>query len=937
MTTKETLSWVQTLKESIINKLKKRNIQFDEREKFDVLRKKLREAVKSELEKSENKPGEKNKIDIETTDQEVQQDQPNEMTKNVKIEFRLHKDDWETFTEQMEQLFIANDTKEEKKAAQILVRVDTEAFKLMKQLLAPDKVATKKYDDIVKVMNKHLNPKPSEVMERCKFNQAKQEESESVADFAAKLKKLALNCNFADIKTALRDQFVCGLKEQSTKVELFKKTDLDFETAYKEAIAREAAEKNAKSSLTALKNTNEQKDDVFVLSNTRNKWKNNYNNEKDITCYCCGKKNHTSKVCRFKEYTCHNCKKKGHLQQACRSKGDGKKKKQERVQLLEHRQEDSSEEDSEDASSPEDKATSKRRSQDFYYFTANVKNVQSEVHRLKTEQNGLYDCMGAPMYENVEINDVNVCMELNTGTYATVISELYYNKYFKSCNIVKTERNLKTYDEKILQPIGKLTNLKVKYRNAVRKLNCFVLPGSGPMLMGRKWLAEFGMWPLQIKNVRNSKINKLNVQNVKNELAEKYTEFFSDSPGKYNKSKSKIYLKENARPIALKCRSVAYALRSLIENELKRLEKLGHLEPVEISEWATPIVPVFKSNGNIRICGDFKTTLNKFILADKYPLHTIDDIFAKLQGGNSFSELDLTHAYMQFPVDGKSSEYLTIVTHKGLFRYTKLPEGVSVAPTDVQRKMDECLQGIDSVIPYLENIYVTGKSDEEHFENLHKVCKRLQECGLRVNKNKCFFMKDKLEVLSFVIDKEGLHKAESKIKAMTNAPRPTNTKELESFLELINFYARFLQNRSDQLKLLYEASRKEKFEWNDKCTKAFNWVKKELTSHKVLVNYDPKQTIILACDASDYGLSAILSHRYSNGEERPIAFASKKIPKHELNRKILDKEAMAIVFGCKRFYQFIFGKEFILRTNNKALQLILGPRKGIPITADNRF
>lgn len=97
-------------------------------------------------------------------------------------------------------------------------------------------------------------------------------------------------------------------------------------------------------------------------------------------------------------------------------------------------------------------------------------------------------------------------------------------------------------------------------------------------------------------------------------------------------------------------------------------------------------------------------------------------------------------------------------------------------------------------------------------------------------------------------------------------------------------------------------------------------MKNELISPKILVNYDYTQKVVLACDASDYGLSAILSHSYSSGEEKPIAYASKKIQKHELNRKILDKEAMAIIFGFKRFYQFIFGKEIILKTDNKALK-----------------
>lgn len=96
---------------------------------------------------------------------------------------------------------------------------------------------------------------------------------------------------------------------------------------------------------------------------------------------------------------------------------------------------------------------------------------------------------------------------------------------------------------------------------------------------------------------------------------------------------------------------------------------------------------------------------------------------------------------------------------------------------------------------------------------------------------------------------------------------------------------------------LYELAHKKKFDWNTECDKTFKWVKDELISPRVLVNYNPNEKIILACDASNYGLSEILSHKYANGLERPIAYASKKISKHELNRKILDKETMAIVFG----------------------------------------
>ncbi|CAB0035590.1 unnamed protein product [Trichogramma brassicae] len=362
---------------------------------------------------------------------------------------------------------------------------------------------------------------------------------------------------------------------------------------------------------------------------------------------------------------------------------------------------------------------------------------------------------------------------------------------------------LKAYDGHPLTPIGELCNLTAVFKNKTISSSCYVMPGPGPALVGRKWLTQFGVWPLILPEVHSIK-EIVSRENLCDYIRNKYKVLFDDSPGMYNKSLTKIHMRDDVRPIALKCRHVALALKPLVEKEIEKLVSLKHLKPVQVSEWATPIVPVLKGNGEIRICGDFKLTLNPNIIIDKYPLHSIDDIFAKLQGGVHFSELDLKHAYMQFPVDEESSNLLTIVTHKGLYKYTKIPEGVSPAPADVQRKMDECLLGVDGAIAYLDNIYVTGKTEAEHMRNLEMVCEKLAECNLRLNLKKCHFMIPRLEVLGYVIDATGLHKSKSKVQAMVDAPRPSNTKELSSFLGLVNFYARFLENRSTKLKPLYD-------------------------------------------------------------------------------------------------------------------------------------
>ena len=179
----------------------------------------------------------------------------------------------------------------------------------------------------------------------------------------------------------------------------------------------------------------------------------------------------------------------------------------------------------------------------------------------------------------------------------------------------------------------------------------------------------------------------------------------------------------NVQPRFLKARSVPYALQSKVEEELNRLESEGVIVPVQHFEWAAPIVPVLKSNGTVRICGDFKLTANKATKTEVYPLPRIEDLFASLAGGKMFSELDLSPAYLQLPLVRESQPFVTVNTHKGLYRYQRLPFGVASAPAIFQLTMESVLQGLTNVCVYLDDILVSGRSMQEHLVNLEEVLK----------------------------------------------------------------------------------------------------------------------------------------------------------------------------------------------------------------------
>ena len=272
-----------------------------------------------------------------------------------------------------------------------------------------------------------------------------------------------------------------------------------------------------------------------------------------------------------------------------------------------------------------------------------------------------------------------------------------------------------------------------------------------------------------------------------------------------------------------------------------------------------------------------------------------------------------------------STPFVTINTHQGLYRYTRLPFGVASAPAMFQKLMDVVLQGIPGVICYIDDILVVGKDDESHMKSLEEVFKRLEKHGFRLKQEKCHFLMPSVEYLGHHIDQDGIRAVPSKVEAIANAPPPTTVQELRSFLGLLNYYGKFIPNLATilhPLNTLLQADKK--WDWSDECARAFQMAKDQLTSTQVLTHYDPALPINLAADASAYGVGAVISHVFPDGAERPIAFASRTLSPPEKNYAQLEKEALSLMFGVKKFHQYLYGRKFTLITDHKPLTAILG-------------
>lgn len=539
----------------------------------------------------------------------------------------------------------------------------------------------------------------------------------------------------------------------------------------------------------------------------------------------------------------------------------------------------------------------------------------------------------------MNVDNVDLGMEIDTGSVVSCISKNTFDKYFSYRDLQECDLRLKFYDGSKIKPLGVIKPL-VKYGTLAKTLDLFVIEGGSTSLLGRQWLSELDIkipnFHCELGGLACGQFNS----NDLSDLLDRYKELFSDGLGRFTGGRARLHVRDGAVPVYCRARPLPYALKEQVDAELDAMLREGVIEPVQTSDWATPLVPVRKADGGLRICADYKVTLNPVLIVDRYPLPRINDLLVRLSGAKIFSKIDLSQAYNQIELDDEQN--LTVInTHKGLFKYKRLVFGLSSSPGIFQRIMSNLLNDIPEVEVFLDDIIIGSTDIIKHMETLEKVLYRLQSHGMKLKKNKCFFMLTEVKYLGYIISKDGVKVDNEKVQAIKMIPRPNNISDLRSFLGMINFYAKFVKNISSILSPLYHLLKKGvPWEWNNECELSFKKIKSILMSPDVLAHYDPIKPLILTCDASARGIGGVLTQPDGGGgtgSERPIVYVSRTLQDAEKHYSQIDREALAIIFCLEKLHQYLYGRRFILRTDHKPLVSIFGPKNGIPAMAASRL
>ena len=770
------------------------------------------------------------------------------------------------------------------KTAYYLTLVGKEGYSLLKDLMFPSKVANEGCEDLHKVLVTHLKPVNFEALERAKFHTIIREPNENLNHFLLRLQNQASKCNFgSDLKNQLKDRLIVGINEDNLQKELLLKQKLTFDIAkmivenyfsVKNAFSKseevtiyktQAAPARTKSFTSESKPFHNTSLPKFNAKNNSFNLRSGTASDQNSYCYSCGGKHNRSK-CKFRDATCFKCHKVGHIAKICRSNKSEYKVSLTNTKLI------------------KDEIPNQDIIPVLHMSCKRKQHVLKVIKLSNGNQHSFIIDTGSP----ISIISKDLLIKLD--------NEVRIN----STNLVVqgiTGHNLKVIGSCYIQTADDIGGFRIP----------FVVVESGPSVLG--------LDALEILNITLSM--SCEIPDIDDSLL-KMVKMCAEATG--GMRIEPIKLKYVGKPQFFKARQLPLGLKEPVSENLLQLEKEGIIEKVSLSSWATPLVTVLKKNGKVRLCGDYRITINPVLCQSACITPDFDQIFAKLSGARYFSKIDLQNAFLQIPLDESSKEVTTLNTPFGLYRYNFLPFGLSVSPGIFQGVINKIIDGLLGVLAYQDDVLVFAETKMKHDQYLKELLTRFAHSNIRINITKSKFCITELQYLGYKVDGKGISPDLSRINWDKFREPPRNNKELKALLGFFQFYSKFIVNYSSLIHPLLDLLNSDNFEWHKLHQEVLLRIVEIISSKPVLKCFDNKKPITIYTDASEYGIGAILEQ-----DGFPVICISRKLSHAESRYSVTQREALAIHWSIKRLHKYLFGHRFQLITDHEALKHIFSP------------
>lgn len=511
-----------------------------------------------------------------------------------------------------------------------------------------------------------------------------------------------------------------------------------------------------------------------------------------------------------------------------------------------------------------------------------------------------------------DINGHCILFKIDTGADVNVLPRSYLKDIgVLESDLIDSSVRLRGYSGSDIKVVG-MCHLKIKHKGQEYITEFTIADVSSPPILGLNTCRELNLVQLVLA------VGTEKEDNEKQKILKEFSDIFDGvgcMPGEH-----RIQINTNINPVVHAPRKLPEPLKNDIKCKLDEMTMQGIISKVEgPTDWVNSMTVVRKPNGDLRLCLDPKD-LNKAIKREYFPLPTLDEITAKLGGSKFFSTVDAKQGFWQLKLAKDCTDLLTFNTAFGRYKFLRLPYGITSASEVFHKKMYEHFDDIEGVCLFVDDLLIYGKTKQEHDERLKKVLQRCREINLKLNQKKCKFCLTEITYLGHKITQKGIYPDPTRTSAILNMPRPQNVKDVERFLGLITYVGRFIPNLSDKSHKLRELLKKDtEWHWSNVHEETFKNLKSLLSKAPVLQYYSLEKPVVISVDSSKDGLGACI---LQNG--LPVTYASRTLTNAERNYAQIEKELLACVFACERFYPYIYGRSDVtIETDHKPLVSII--------------